>query len=201
MIGMSVSPPLTHSPARPRGLSWVVNAALESLDSFTYKNLIDLSQVAGASEGAFVSLILLNEDLGSLLCQNMQTHIDALSGSTNTYVSETVSTLGVNGLPGCFVDDLECSYDAAMWTMFLVRFFAVVGAGWVFFAPRCLCRFCCEAFYVAEASVAAHGFEFTIVLLSGHVKGGPALLLMGFAGCFATQDDFEISGTSLADRC
>ncbi|GMH03489.1 hypothetical protein Nepgr_005328 [Nepenthes gracilis] len=70
-----------------------------------------------------------------------------------------------------------------------------------FFAPRCLCRFCCEAFYVAEANVAAHGLNSTIVLLSGHVKGGPALLPMGFAGCSWDGDSFEISGTSLADRC
>ncbi|GMH19886.1 hypothetical protein Nepgr_021727 [Nepenthes gracilis] len=64
--------------------------------------------------------------------------------------------------PGCFVDDLECSM------MPLCGLCSWLGyccgrSGLGFFAPRCLCRFCCEAFYVAEASVAAHGFEFRLL--------------------------------------
>ncbi|GMH04797.1 hypothetical protein Nepgr_006637 [Nepenthes gracilis] len=65
-----------------------------------------------------------------------------------------------------------CSDDAAMWTMFLV----MVGVGWVL-PHRCLCRFCC-GFYV-EVMV-----WFTIVLLSGHVKGGH---LMGFVFLLALK--------------
>ncbi|GMH31949.1 hypothetical protein Nepgr_033793 [Nepenthes gracilis] len=95
---------------------------------------------------------------------------------------------------------LSAHDDAAMWTMFLVRLLAVVGAGWVLL-HRCLCRFCCEAFYVAEASVAAHGFEFDYCALEWACEGRVGLATNGLYWLFATKDSFEISGTSLADRC
>ncbi|GMH18534.1 hypothetical protein Nepgr_020375 [Nepenthes gracilis] len=50
MIGMSVSPPLTHPPASARGLSGADYAALELPVSVAHQNLTDLSQAAGASE-------------------------------------------------------------------------------------------------------------------------------------------------------
>ncbi|GMH00988.1 hypothetical protein Nepgr_002827 [Nepenthes gracilis] len=76
----------------------------------------------------------------------------------------------IGGLPGCFVDDAECSDDAAMWTMFL-------------------------AFYVAEANVAAH------CALEWACEGRAGLATNGLRWLFADSDSFEISGTSLADRC
>ncbi|GMH20990.1 hypothetical protein Nepgr_022832 [Nepenthes gracilis] len=63
--------------------------------------------------------------------------------------------------------------------------------------PRCLCRFCCEAFYVAEANVAAHGLNSDYCALEWACEGRAGLATNGIIWLFADGDSFEISGTSL----
>ncbi|GMH20968.1 hypothetical protein Nepgr_022810 [Nepenthes gracilis] len=90
------------------------------------------------------------------------------------------------GLPGCFVDDAECSM------MPLCGLVSWLGyccgrSGLGFAAPRCLCRFCCEAFYVAEANVAAHGFNSDYCALEWACEGRAGLATNGLHWLFCGQ--------------
>ncbi|GMH00967.1 hypothetical protein Nepgr_002806 [Nepenthes gracilis] len=92
MIGFSVSPPLSPPPVSPCGLSEIDNATLRSPISLAHKNLVDLSQIDGASEDVLASSIQPNEALGSVgkNCSQVESEsilVDPLSGKLGTSVA------------------------------------------------------------------------------------------------------------------